>query len=416
MDSKYPQDPLVKAEKNKSKKSVWRRVETRLAIYSLIFFLAFVFLFLLALMRISSAEAVEGTLLGVDFADYYAAGKMVVVGDIAHVYDVPTHHVMLEQVLGKPTSLTLPWRYPPIFLLLIVPFALLPFWAALVLWLFISLALALYCANRMLPKRKALSLLLLGFPGLYMNLLWGQNGFLSAALLAVGVGFIENNPVLSGAMFGLMFYKPQIAIFPLLILLLTKRWKALLSTAGSALLVSLVSLAVFGADTWLHFMESLFGSTANLLATDRASIATIQLSPFNSLRILGVDAMTAIFAQAVVSIIASCAVLWVWKKSKNISLMGAMLVLGIPLAIPYFMQYDLIILAVPLILLVYDMIELGSTKLERAGMILLWLLPLINWPIVIMTRLQITPVVIISLAAMVVLRVKREESLYPVSR
>ena len=379
-----------------------------MAIYSLIFFLAFVFLFLLALIRVTSASSVKGNLLGVDFADYYAAGKMVIAGDIAHVYDVPAHHAVLEQVLGKPTSLTLPWRYPPIFLLLIVPLTLLPFQTALLAWLFTTLALALYCVYRMLPRRKILALLLLGFPGMYMNLLWGQNGFLSAALLAVGVGLIECNPVLSGAMFGLLLYKPQFAVFPLLIILLTKRWKALVSAAITALLASLVSLIVFGPDTWLHFAQSFFGSTENLLATDRASIATIQLSPFNSMLILGTSVMGAILSQAVVSMIASVAVIWVWKHSRNTSLMGAMLVLGIPLAMPYFMQYDLMILAVPLILLVYDLLERGSTKLERATLIFLWLLPLINWPLAILTAVQFAPIVIIALAVMVVLRVKKE--------
>jgi hypothetical protein len=408
MDRLNLQASPTEEQQNKNTNSIWRRIETRLAIYSLIFFLMFVFLFLLSLIRVTYASSAKGNLLGVDFADYYAAGKMVIAGDIAHVYNVPAHHAVLEQVLGKPTSLTLPWRYPPIFLLLIVPFALLPFQAALVAWLFTTLALALYCAYRMIPKRKIIALLFLGFPGMYMNLLWGQNGFLSAALLALGVGFIECNPVLSGAMFGLLLYKPQFAVFLLLLLLLTKRWKALVSAVISALLVSLVSLIVFGPDTWLHFAQSFFGSTENLLATDRASIATIQLSPFNSMLILGTSVMGAILSQAIVSMLASIAVVWVWKHSKNTPLLGAMLVLGIPLAIPYFMQYDLMILAVPLILLVYDFLERGSTKLERATLILLWLLPLINWPLAILTAVQIAPVVIIALAVMVVLRVKKE--------
>ena len=84
--------------------------------------------------------------------------------------------------------------------------------------------------------------------------------------------------------------------------------------------------------------------------------------------------------------------------------------LGIPLVIPYFMQYDLMILAVPIILLAYEFLEKGASKIEFALLELLFLLPILNWPLVIYTRVQICPLVMIATMILILLRAKRERS------
>ena len=77
------------------------------------------------------------------------------------------------------------------------------------------------------------------------------------------------------------------------------------------------------------------------------------------------------------------------------------------------MQYDLAILALPLVLLVYDFFENGCSKTELVLTALLWLLPLFNWPTVIFTGVQLSPVVLIAVSVMILLRVKRAEKNQP---
>ena len=382
----------------------------RLVLYSILLFVVFVTVFAVSLFTDTDATQEDHFQIGIDFADYYTAGHMAISGELAHVYDVSSHRDAMAQLLGISVPFTLPWRYPPVFLMAIVPFALLPFRVSLIAWLVITLALAALAVYRMLPNRKWLAALLFGFPGVFMNLRWGQNGFLSAALLAAGVGALENNPLLGGAMLGLLIFKPQFAVLPFLLLLLTKRWKALGSAIGSAVVASLVSIALFGVNQWVEFFRSLFVSSSNLLEVERASIAAIQLSPYNALINLGVSSPVSWVIQGILSVAAVAVVYWIFTKTNRAFLRGAALVLGIPLVIPYFMQYDLMILAVPIILLAYEFLEKGASKIEFALLELLFLLPILNWPLVIYTRVQVCPLVMIATMILILLRVKRERS------
>ncbi|GEM_PF-1990425 len=384
-------------------------MKKKIVVYSIMIFAIYVLMFFFFLFSNVLDNGTGLSEFGIDFADYYTAGHMAISGELDNVYSVPAHRASMEQLLGVVVPFTLPWRYPPVFLLAIIPFSLLPFKISMVLWLGVTLALAAVAIYRMLPEKRWLGALALGFPGVFMNFRWGQNGFLSAAILAAGVGALETNPVFGGAMLGLLVYKPQFAVFPFLTLLLTKRWKALLSGIGSALAISLVSLALFGAEQWVEFFRSLFVSSSNLMADESAIIAAIQVSVYNAMLVLTESPLVSILAQGLCSIGTIIAVCWIFRKSSRFALKGAALVLGIPLAIPYFMQYDLMILAVPLVLLAYEYSQFGFRKKELLFTTLVWFLPVISWPLMRFTAIQICPLVLAFQLIVIILRVKREK-------
>ena len=72
------------------------------------------------------------------------------------------------------------------------------------------------------------------------------------------------------------------------------------------------------------------------------------------------------------------------------------------------MQYDLAILGLALVLLVYDLLEYGNRKIEIAMVALLWFMPLVNSSIALFTMVQICPPVLMAEMVMIVLRIKRE--------
>ena len=78
---------------------------------------------------------------------------------------------------------------------------------------------------------------------------------------------------------------------------------------------------------------------------------------------------------------------------------------------PNYTQYDLVLLALPLILLAYEYLENGYRKLELILLALLWLMPALSWPFVKVTHLQICPLVLIAEMTLVILRVRREKAL-----
>ncbi|MBA4347625.1 MAG: hypothetical protein C0413_02095 [Clostridiales bacterium] len=391
-------------------KDKWSRLENRIIAYSFLMFAVYltIFVFFVYFWRGELRNLFSP--FCVDFGLFYAAGKMTLAGNVAQIFDVQAHHAMTELVLNLVLPFYLPWLYPPFFLFAIVPLTLLPFDVALIVWLVLTLALMMVAARRILPDHRKLAFLMLGFPGVFLNLRWGQNGFLSTALLGFSIAWMETSPVLSGVMIGFLAYKPQLAILPLFILLITKNWKALIAAAGTVLSSSLLSLLIFGKEVWVAFVRSLFHTTSYLMETGKEVTSSIQPTLLTTLIDLGVDSRISLFVQTIIAICAVVAVCWAFLRAERMPLKGIMLVLGMPLIIPYFMQYDLVILALALLLLVYDFSKHGYTKTEAVMAALLWLMPLINSPLVIFTKIQICPIVLVAEMAMVIVRGKRSNS------
>jgi hypothetical protein len=343
----------------------------------------------------------------VDFGLFYAAGKMTLAGNVAQIFDVQAHHAMTEIVLNLTLPYFLPWLYPPFFLFVIVPLTLLPFDVALIVWLALTLAFMIVAARRMLPSHKKLAFLLVGFPGVFLNLRWGQNGFLSTALLGLSIAFMEISPVLSGVMVGLLAYKPQLAILPFFVLIITKNWKAILSAFSTVISASILSLLIFGKEVWIGFFQSLFHTSSYLMETSKEVTSSIQPTLLTTLIDLGIDSRISLAVQMIVALCAVAVVSWAFLRSKRLTLKGIMLVLGMPLIIPYFMQYDLVILGLALVLLIYDFSVNGYTKLEGVMAALLWLMPLINSPVVLFTKIQLCPIVLIVEMVMIIKRINR---------
>lgn len=388
-------------------KDKWSRLENRIIAYSFLMFSVYlaIFVFFVYFWRGELRNLFSP--FCVDFGLFYAAGKMTLAGNVAQIFDVQAHHAMTEIVLNLTLPYFLPWLYPPFFLFVIVPLTLLPFDVALIVWLALTLAFMIVAARRMLPSHKKLAFLLVGFPGVFLNLRWGQNGFLSTALLGLSIAFMETSPVLSGVMVGLLAYKPQLAILPFFVLIITKNWKAILSAFSTVISASILSLLIFGKEVWIGFFQSLFHTSSYLMETSKEVTSSIQPTLLTTLIDLGIDSRISLAVQMIVALCAVAVVSWAFLRSKRLTLKGIMLVLGMPLIIPYFMQYDLVILGLALVLLIYDFSVNGYTKLEGVMAALLWLMPLINSPVVLFTKIQLCPIVLIVEMVMIIKRINR---------
>jgi len=384
------------------------KLEHRLAAYSIFVFCFFVFLFTIYIIAERTEKNSQVSPFGVDFGVYYTAGQMVRSGETDDLYNIPVHHAALERIMDREMPFYLPWMYPPTFLMIVTPFSFLPYTTALVVWLSITLALALFALFPLVPKRKSLALLVVGFPGVLMNLRWGQNGFLNTALLGFGLYFLESNPVLAGLMFGLLTYKPQIALFAFLVLFISKKWRvlswAVVFTVGFAIL----SGVLFGFDTWVQFVQSFSNSTSGLLDNNWLSIAKVQPSMFINLRLAGIIDSVNYIILGVIGLVVAGATGWVWHHTDRIALKAATMCAGTLLVIPYFLQYDLMILSIPLVLLSYDYIEYGRRPIDFLLLLAFWMTPLLDWLLVRWTDVHICPFILMALILSVVMRVKRQ--------
>ena len=380
----------------------------RLVLYSIIILVVYVAI--IACLHIRSRQTTEykNFVVGIDYMILYTAGKTALSGDVAGIYHTPEQHAMTLQDIGYEIPDDMHWFYPPTLLLALVSaLSVLPFCASYFLWIASTLALAVFGCATMLPKKKSLALLAVSFPAVMYNFRWGQNGFLSTALLAAGIGLMETSPVLSGLMFGLLTYKTWLAVFPLLVLLVTRKWKVFGWSCFFTVLTGGISLAVVGAETWQAFFHQIFTTGTTLFTSIWENSSAIQPTMLTALRLLGIEGALLYVILALLSIAVTYLVAMVFRNTERLALRGSAMVLGIFAVIPYYIEYDLMLLSIPTILLIYDCMQEGYAKTDFVAVGASWLMPLINLSLVRATRIQICPFVSIALLIYVFLRARK---------
>lgn len=119
----------------------------------------------------------------------------------------PTEFIKLQAALAGSGVIFATWPYPPTFLLILAPLAMLPYIAAFLVWNVLTLAgcvVAVYSIVRRLPAIA----LVLACPYAAWNFVGGQNGCLTASLFGAVLLFLERRPVLAGVFVGCLTYKP----------------------------------------------------------------------------------------------------------------------------------------------------------------------------------------------------------------
>jgi alpha-1,2-mannosyltransferase len=342
-----------------------------------------------------------GKPIGTDFVNVYAAGELALAGEPAAAWDW-TRHRDAERAIFAIDNRYYGWHYPPIFLLVAAPLALLPYAAALAVYLAIGLALYWLVMRRVVPTRAAM-LPALAFPGVFANVGHGQNGFLTLALLGGGLVLLDRRPLLAGGLIGLLAYKPQFALLAPVALLAGGHWRALLAAAASAVAVSLLALLVFGAESWVTFLDS--GRLTREIILEQGATGWERIvSVFAAVRMLGGGIGPAYAAQGLAALAAAVAMVRLWRGAAPLRLKAAGLCAGIPLATPYLLDYDLVLLALPSAWLAGEGLRAGFRSGEKAVLVAAWLLPLLARPIGLGLHLPIAPLVVAALVVAVLRR------------
>jgi len=272
-----------------------------------------------------------------DFVSFWAAGRLALAGHPILAYDIGAHHAA-EQAVGHVRGL-LPFPYPPPFLAIASPFALLPFGPAFYLWLAVTGGLFAWTSRRVAP-------LVYGFamPPTYVNLLIGQTGFLMSGIFIGGVTLIETNPWAAGAVLGLLLLKPQLAILLPIAMIAGRQWRTIGGAILSVSALLLASLVLFGKSSYGAFLDILpryleFMRDGRLQWHELAS-------PFALARSLGVPQDAAIAIHAAIAIFATLLTARAWwlKDEAKVPMLAAATLL-VP---PYLFTYDALLLIVPL--------------------------------------------------------------------
>lgn len=385
-------------------------VQKRIALYSLIFFLIYAVISIAnGVTEYQSANKISSP-IGIDYSMLYNSGKLAASGNATDIFNVPKLQEMMAENIGTKVPWDVQWFYPPTFLLMfLIPLSQIPFHISLLLWMIITLGLAVFAIYLLVPKHKILSLLVLGFPGVMLTFRWGQNSFLSTSLLGFGIYFMQSSPILAGLMFGLLTFKPQLAFFPFILLLITKEWRTLFWSIIFGLATVVTSAVAFGLDVWKAFFNNFFNVVPTLLTTVWEKTTNIQPTLYTALRLFKLnDLLTKIILALAFILVASTAA-WIWKNTNRITLKGSVMVLGTFTFMPYFIQYDLMVMSIAFVLMAYDFLEYGCRKHELIILVSLWVTVYVNMIVVNFTSVQICPFIVMANMLMIFLKVKREK-------
>jgi hypothetical protein len=336
--------------------------------------------------------------VGADFPCFYAAGVLARGGHAASVYSpaimAQTEHAIRTMKAGA----YLPFLYPPPVLLLCWTWSLLPYWIAFVVFVALGLVPLLAAYRRMLPACTSL-LIFVAYPGIWITVLAGQNGLISAACLAWFMLLADRRPATGGLCLAVLACKPQLAICVPFALVASGRWRSLFAAICGFGILSLLSVAAFGFAPWLAFLH---GSANAMSAITGGMIAEARIqSAFIAARLLGANLWTAGliqggFAIAVLFVLASLA-----ATRPTGAALGATLAVSALAVTPYVMDYDLVCLSPALAYIVMQGQSSGWPPYGRAIVLVAFLLPVASSLIALRSGVQIAPVVIACSLALV---------------
>jgi len=235
-----------------------------------------------------------------------------------------------------------------------------------------------------LSRERLWLLLALGFPAVFVNLMHGQNGFLTTALFAAGLALLDERPFVAGALFGLLCYKPQFAVVIPVVLIATGRWQTFGAAAATVLLLSIAVTAVFGWDVWPAFFESMRFTRTVVLEQGNTGFHKIQ-SVFAWVRLWHGTTVQAYGAQAIVALTVMLALLRIWRGPFATAYQKSALCLAALLITPYCMDYDLMLLAPVIALLAAEGKTRGFVDYEILSLTLLWVIPIVARSVALLT-------------------------------
>jgi hypothetical protein len=297
-----------------------------------------------------------------DFIAFWSAGRLALAGRAQAVHDIAAIHA--QHLIAIPDlSVVAPYHSPPTFLLLLTPFAALPYPAAALLFLALTAALYLYAAHKILPGARAM-IFAITLPAALFHLGSVQTGLLIAGLSALAFVWLDTRPRAAGLCIALIAIKPHLALIWPLYLLITRRWRVLAYATGFMGALVLAAGWAFGFDSYTRFLENLPAAQA-LLSQGRISSDTAA-SLYANLIGLGAPHGFAVAAHGASALAALIAAALVFSRNDK-SASAAALCAATLLLSPYLYFYDLTLLAIGAALLAKP-----RDRFELAAQILAW--------------------------------------------
>jgi hypothetical protein len=307
----------------------------------------------------------------IDFSFFWVSGALAGSGDPALVYNVSTFAAARADLGGARGCMLMNYfGYPPTSLFFTYPLGLMPYVTAFAAWTVVTLLLYLIAIYLIVPRPIAILVALSPFP-VFFNFFLGQNGFLLAGLMGLSLALMERRPQLSGVFLGLLTFKPQIGVLFPFALLVSRKWRVVVSATATSVVLVVTSMIAFGYQGWPSFIHTLVDRGPGL---SPMSQETMRLeSVYGFLWLAGISPPIAWAIQLAVAGAVAAVVCWVWARPLPHSLKAAALCSAAAMTTPYVHGHDLCILAIAAAFLVQDGLERGFLPGDRLIMLFSWI-------------------------------------------
>jgi hypothetical protein len=317
----------------------------------------------------------NGKPLGTDFSNVYAAGSLTWQGRPAEAYEPALQRAAEKAVLGGREVPFYGWHYPPFFFAVAVLVAAVPYAWGLAIWLAASFAAYLAVMRAILPRPETL-LIASAFPGVFVNIGHGQNGFLTAALLGGALHWLDVRPWLAGVLIGALAYKPQFGVLIPLALLAGGRWNTIAAAIATVAALVAVSFVTLGGGVWHAFADSMNFTQTVVLEQGGTGWEKIQ-SAFSAVRMWGAGLQLAYAVQIALALLLAASLSWLWHGDAAFELKAAGLATASLLATPYVLDYDLVVLAIAIAFFARHGLARGFRPFEISLLAAAWIVPLL---------------------------------------
>ena len=289
--------------------------------------------------------------MGADWVIWESAARAVLAHQGTYIYDQAWITATVNHDYAGWLSQRLPYPvfpYPPIMLLLVTPFALLPMPLSMLAFEGLAFAALALVLKKLAGDRAGWFFLVAGIlisPAAALNMAAGQNGFLTAALLSGGFVLLETAPVTAGMLLGLLILKPQFMPLAIVALIAMKSWRTLAMMVATVIFLILVSLILFGPELWLAWADTFLhpqqGTGINGNAWGHMWDSTVS----TCLSLIGAPDWAATTGQGIAALIALGFVWRVFRQSQIPAVRLGVLLCATLLASPHLSSYDMIGLA-----------------------------------------------------------------------
>jgi hypothetical protein len=178
-------------------------------------------------------------------------------------------------------------------------------------------------------------------PASLINILGGQNGFLTATLFLGGILLIDRRPVLAGVLFGLLTFKPQLGLVLPFALIALGAWRVIASAALTALALLVITFLLFGLEPWRQNYEITSTLMVQISQQTTGFGRHMLVSIYAAGRNSGFTSSIAMGLQALVALPVLAAACWAVRRTIDPCQRAMVLATAAPLVTPYYLSYDL---------------------------------------------------------------------------